>query len=211
MPESLDLYYKTILSTQADIVKCGYEEGFGDNWLSHVISHDMFIGDHNTFKMLEATEESCYYGFLWNTAFRRECIDGIRFDTTLSWLEDHIFSRQCFERCDTMALVGESVYRHFIRPGSLGSVRDPFMILDGAFKEYQSRMRLLPENQRKEYERKERLVYGRMINALKHLRKESWSQKMSFLKAQRACLKQIPAGRFRYLRSLFERLLGVSR
>lgn len=211
LPGALHTYYETILRTQADIVKCGYEEFADHHATTHAVPRELFIRNHDTATMLKETERSCYFGFLWNTAFRRSCTEGIRFDTSISWLEDHVFSRRCFARCKSMILIPATVYRHIIRDNSLSFVHDPFMMADASIAEYKSRIELLYGKERKRYEQRERLIYGRLFQASRLTYTYPFPKKIRFMKHQFHILKQIKRGRSRYFLTLFRLAFGISK
>lgn len=203
LPGALSIYKNVIAETDADIVKCGYIETRGGKHTEHIISERRIIGNQDTATMLKATEESRYFGFLWNSAFRRSIVGEIRFDETIYWLEDHIFSRQCFGRCRTLVLENRPSYTYYIRErSSLSSVKDPRMMIDAAYKEYCSRIGLLQGEEYKAYEQQESLFYSRVLLASKMAGKLSLQQQVAFWKEKKKLLLRIPGGRMRYLRTV---------
>ncbi|MBR3064642.1 MAG: glycosyltransferase family 2 protein [Bacteroidales bacterium] len=205
LPGALSIYHQVIAETDADIVKCGYIENRSGIRTTHVISKRRIIGKRDTASMLKETEESGYFGFLWNTAFRKSLLWNVRFDETISWLEDHVFSRQCFGQCCTLVLENQPSYEYFIRNrGSLSSVKDPIMMMDAAYKEYRSRINLLQEKEYREYEKKERLLYTRVLLASRLAGNSPLKQQVAFFKQKRRVLLRIPRGRMRYLQTILE-------
>lgn len=61
---------------------------------------------------------------------RRSIIDNIRFDESLNWLEDHIFSYQCYLKCHKVYLLSDVLYNYNIRSDkkSLSKVQDPEVV-----------------------------------------------------------------------------------
>lgn len=206
MPEALSIYSNAATSTGADIVKCGYVEmREGCSPLSHCIPERLIVRNHDTASMLNKTEDCGYTGFLWNTAFHRSVIQEIRFDETICWLEDHIFSRQCFKQCRTLVLENRVSYEYFIRNRvSLSFVKDPFMMINASYREYLSRINLLQGEDFFTYEKSEQLVYGRILTASRLLKTLPFKQRLSFLKRKWALLGQIRFGRIRYIQTILK-------
>ena len=208
LPDAFSIYHEVISSSEADIVKCGYVKNQGGVRTGCIIPERQIISNGDTASMLKATEESGYCGFLWNSAFRRSIIGDIRFDEDISWLEDHVFSRRCFKNSRTLVLENRASYEYFIRDRtSLSIVKNPFMMMEAAYREYRSRINLLHGEAYRDYEAKERLVYGRILKASRLAKNLPFSQKTGFHKKKRETLGRIPGGKMRYLRTIGELIL----
>lgn len=94
--------------------------------------------------LFNVLEESRYYSFVWNMCVRRSVVDGIRFDESLNWLEDHIFSYQCYLKCRRVYLLSEVLYNYNIRTDrqSLSKSQDPEVVYHAMEIEYALKMRL---------------------------------------------------------------------
>lgn len=90
----------------------------------------------NTWDFHRTLEHSHYYSFLWNMCIRKECIANIRFDESLNWCEDHIFSYQCYFNCKKMSVLSKPCYHYQIHTsGSLSDVKNPYIIKAASEKE----------------------------------------------------------------------------
>ena len=140
-PNAFEIYNRAIVSTPPqpitpDIIKVGYYQDYGNGQSEQVtIPKPKYLYD--TTEMLVATDESRYFGFLWDELIKRSVIGSICFDEDISWCEDHLFSLQVFSACKSMALLPDVLYHYCIHSEeSLSNVRDPQMILDVANKVY---------------------------------------------------------------------------
>lgn len=207
LPDSLTIYESLIGTYHADIIKCGYIEDRESESIQHQISRLILIKGQDSSLILHSTEECGYSGFLWNTAFKRTTIGNVRFDESISWLENHVFSRQCFKQCGSILLSPEITYRYFIRQTvSLSNIKDPLMMIRASYKEYLSRIDLINDDERYLYEQDERLFYGRLSLATKLINTLSLKQKVEFLKLRESLFRHVPKGRIRYIRTLIELL-----
>ncbi|MGX8704985.1 MAG: glycosyltransferase family 2 protein [bacterium] len=78
------------------VQKCGFEEA-----VIQVLSRDG------------------YYVTLWNKAFRRHVVEGIAFDTALSFGEDEVWLMQALRRCKGVTFLPEPLYHWRKREGSV--------------------------------------------------------------------------------------------
>lgn len=143
LPDALLHYVDNVNQTNADIVKSGWEAHYYDGRIiTHSQKEDVLMNDcSNYFTLVQATQ---YSTFIWNTLFARCIISDIRFDTSLCWLEDHIFSYHCFLKSKSFALIKDVTYRYMVRKRlSLSSVKDPYMICEAANKEIRLKQRIL--------------------------------------------------------------------
>lgn len=144
MPGALSAYWKMVQEGNYDIIKAGYEQIRDGK--SHIVSipKTIIVENGNTEAMLYNMDTYEYRGYLWNMAIRREIIDGISFDEGISWMEDHIFTWQCLERCKSMALIPNVVYSYIARKnGLVNSMIDSFLIMSASRKEYELKMNLV--------------------------------------------------------------------
>lgn len=54
---------------------------------------------------LKISEETWCSGFIWSTCFRKDILEGMRFDNSITWCEDHIFTYQCILKAEEIAFV----------------------------------------------------------------------------------------------------------
>lgn len=143
MPDALLHYVNNVNRTNADIVKSGWEAHYYDGrMIAYSNDEDVSTTDcASYFILVQATQ---YSTFIWNTLFARRIISDVHFDTSLCWLEDHIFSYQCFLKAKSFALIKDVTYRYMVRKRtSLSSVKDPYMICKAANKEIRLKQRIL--------------------------------------------------------------------
>lgn len=127
--ELIDMY-------DADIIKYGYYiDSLTDT--VPVVCNDREIdclikGSLNIYRSVEV---SAYYGYLWNTVFKRELIADLRFDEKLSFCEDHLFTYNYISHVGTMLISPSPLYRYKKRSvNSLSKTSDPYMLLQAANK-----------------------------------------------------------------------------
>lgn len=102
--------------------------------INNVIDNIITLGANQRYEdksdLFNVLEESRYYSFVWNMCVRRSVIEGIRFDESLNWLEDHIFSYQCYLRSRWVYLLSDIVYNYNIRTSkkSLSKTQDPEVV-----------------------------------------------------------------------------------
>lgn len=63
---------------------------------------------------LKISEETWCSGFMWLTCFRKDIIEGMRFDNSITWCEDHIFTYQCILKAEEIAFVPHVVYVYYL-------------------------------------------------------------------------------------------------
>lgn len=109
LPDALLHYVNNVNQTNADIVKSGWEAHYYDGrMITHSNDEDVSTTDcASYFILVQATQ---YSTFIWNTLFARRIISDVHFDTSLCWLEDHIFSYQCFLKAKSFALIKDVTY-----------------------------------------------------------------------------------------------------
>lgn len=130
-------------STDFDIIKFGYvsENEDGNCSLISIDESRKFSDNINT--LLEYVDSNKYYSFVWNMFIRRDTIGELRFDEDINWLEDQIFSYQCYLKSKKILLIPDVLY-HYYRwnAGSLSNVKDPLVIAKASIKEYNLKLQL---------------------------------------------------------------------
>lgn len=69
----------------------------------------------------------------------------IRFNETINWLEDHIFSYECYSNCRKVSVIKKPLYHYFTRENeakSLSYVKDPWVIKTAMDLEYDWKTKL---------------------------------------------------------------------
>lgn len=212
LPNALTLYYDCISESGAQIIKCGFIER---NITTHQdiiykAKNPQCINGGETDRILDATEETGYHGFLWNSVFSATIAKQVKFDETISFLEDHIYSRTCFRLCNSLYISDCITYCYFKRGhSSLSTVRDNYMFASSAIKEYLSRLALVSSGRRAAYGKKERLLYGRLCiairNEFKRTKRVSGALKLySFIRSE---IKTIQGGHALLLKTMLELIL----
>lgn len=132
LPDALLHYVNNVNQTNADIVKSGWEAHYYDGRIKTYVHNENVIS-HNCSEFFTLVQKTIYDTYIWNTLFKREIVADIRFDISLCWLEDHIFSLQCFTKGKTFSLIKNISYVYMIRKRiSLSSIKDPYMICKAA-------------------------------------------------------------------------------
>lgn len=140
--KALDIYLKyTIISGDISIIRAGYNSISALEPTS-ISCNELSIFDC-TCEVFSFIENTRYYGFLWNSLFRKNVIVNLRFDDTINWSEDHIFSAMAVYNCKKIVFVPDIVYNHIIHVSdSLSSPKDPYMIQRAANLEFNAKKRL---------------------------------------------------------------------
>lgn len=132
LPDALMHYVDNVNRTNADIVKSGWEAHYSDGRVKQYVHNEDVISNDCT-EFFSLLQKTIYDTYIWNTLFKRELIADLKFDVSLCWLEDHIFSLQCIINGKTFSLIKNITYRYMIRKRqSLSSNKDPYMICKAA-------------------------------------------------------------------------------
>lgn len=144
-PDALETYLSAFQDdNQIDAIKAGYYDTIPD-LKTEIISTDrdyLFADKSDLFRQLE---HSRYYSFVWNLCIRREAIKNIRFNEAINWLEDHIFSYECYLNCRKIKVISKPLYHYFTRENeakSLSYVKDPWVIKTSMDLEYDWKTKL---------------------------------------------------------------------
>ena len=146
LPDALMHYVDNVNRTNADVIKSGWEAHFYDGRvITHSYDKDVLMNDCSKFFTL--VQSTQYSTFIWNTLFAKRIISEIRFDTSICWLEDHIFSYQCLLKAKSFSLIKDITYRYMVRKRtSLSNIINPYMICKAANKEISLKQRILNGN-----------------------------------------------------------------
>lgn len=124
-----------------DIIRWGYICEYNDS--SHKIVCDKECVTNNVIEMLNLNEECSYYGFVWNTMYKRKTLNGLLFDESLCWLEDHLFTYQAYTQSKSMYMLDRVYYHHTTQVNSLSNIRNPYVIRDAAQKELLVKLKIV--------------------------------------------------------------------
>lgn len=145
---ALQTYTDIIDKYKPEIIKTGYKVDYANGRKEIHRCDDEYILNDKT-QIFIKTEEAGYAGFLWDTLFSREIIGPTRFDESLKWLEDHLFSFELFARCKYLVMLPNVTYHYTINPGqSLSNVKDAQMVYDASQQEYQLKKILTVDNKK---------------------------------------------------------------
>lgn len=163
LPDALMHYVDNVNRTNADIIKSGWEAHYYDGRIKQYIhNEDVISNDCSEFFTL--LQKTIYDTYIWNTLFKREIIADLKFDVSLCWLEDHIFSLQCIIKGNKFSLIKHITYRYIIRRRiSLSSNKDPYMICKAANIQIRYKQIVL-RGKNEEQLRKEWVGYHQMID-----------------------------------------------
>lgn len=132
---AFEFYINATKDDKADIIRSGYSRCFPNGNVDNISCHEV-IDITNKNEMLDMMEGSTYFGFLWNSFYRRTIIGDIRFDEDICWCEDHLFSLKCYYNCRLIRYLPNISYNYRINTSnSLSFPQNACMIADVAFKE----------------------------------------------------------------------------
>lgn len=133
-----------------DMVRTGYQkvDENGKVLETHLCEKTLILD--NKERMMDECDKCIYHGFLWNTFVRRSTVGNIRFETAISWCEDHVFTFSVMSRVRKLALVATCTYRYIVyssRTTNLSKcLHDPQKILLAVRMEVEAKYRLLDNN-----------------------------------------------------------------
>lgn len=115
-----------------DIIKCGYVKyNELDNTETVYSCDEECISNDKSIIVQILNNSSSYHGFLWNECIRKSCISDLRFDESITWNEDNLFSYKCFIVARKIAISPQLVYLYKIRDrASLSCVKNPYYVIN---------------------------------------------------------------------------------
>ena len=118
----------TVQQTGVDVVRYGYwkETEFEKRTVSS--GNDMYLASYDD--MFLENEKCGYYGYVWAGVYRKSCIGSLRFNQSLKWCEDHLFSYEVFLSCSSMYVLSRPYYHYTINNygSSLSTCASPLEI-----------------------------------------------------------------------------------
>lgn len=136
-------YLKAVEKYNSEIVRAGYIRHYdGGETKTIQFERDVVYTDVSSFFCsLESNE---HYSWLWTMMVHRECIGNIRFNEKINYLEDHIFSYQCYFNCKRMAVIAKPIYNYCVHDsGSLSTCKDPYVLSEASRQEYILKSRMV--------------------------------------------------------------------
>lgn len=98
---------------EIDLISCGYIIYYKSGLKKSVSCEKDIISKDKEANLLNC-EESCYYGFLWDKCFRTSIAKKYRFDETISYCEDHLYTYQYLLQCQCVYFLPNIVYKYYI-------------------------------------------------------------------------------------------------
>lgn len=69
--------------------------------------------ESNKATIIEKCNDSHYEAYIWNSCFRRSVVGEIRFNESISWCEDHLFTFSVISKSQFVAFIPEIVYKYY--------------------------------------------------------------------------------------------------
>lgn len=165
--DALETITSYIKKYNPDILKYGYKKRQSFEEIDISCGKTELITEH--WKMLDRTEGTQYCGFVWNSAFRRDCISDIRFREDFNWCEDHLFSFECFRKAKSMLLIPNVLYIYNILDNGLSNVKDPYAVYNMAQTELPIKLSMADGTYKSVEDRIWAEFYGKLNYAVKVL------------------------------------------
>lgn len=130
----------TVIAKNPDIeiIKWGYYIEYDKETVCTTSHTDILVNSPK--EMLTYVDKFGYDGYIWNSMFKRCAIKDVRFDESLKYCEDHLFSFYAFNNSKCMYLMSAAYY-HYINhsSNSLSDIKDPYQVIDSGNKEIEIR------------------------------------------------------------------------
>lgn len=129
-PDALESYLRAFQSDESiDAVKVGYFDETEGKTCDRISSDkDYLMSDKS--ELFNLLESSRYYSFVWNLCIRRSSIGSVKFNESINWLEDHIFSYECYFNCRKVKVLAQPLYHYVTYSGytNLSIVKNPEVV-----------------------------------------------------------------------------------
>ncbi len=155
-----------------DIVKTGYYQEFENGNPTNIFSskQDIVLRNRTEYLSYLTFDPSNYNGFLWNECLRKEIVGSHKFEESLNWCEDHIFSFTCFYDAKSIYISRSLTYRYQVRRNiSLSNTTDIFLKIKAIGILYKTRKKLLESNNYIIEERMNKAYQGGILFILDNL------------------------------------------
>ncbi len=124
----LEIIVNIICKQDTDCVKWGFILESRYDSIKMTISGNQSISDN--YINYKLSQDSGYDAYVWNTLYKRILLDGIKFDESISWCEDHIFTTEYYLRCRAIRWLADTPYHHRVNYGdTLSSIVHSDMIV----------------------------------------------------------------------------------
>lgn len=141
--DAFENYLKAAADECADVIKAGYTYHRPDGTINPRTCKLTIIVSGGT-SMLDTMERTRYFGYLWNSLFRKSVINESRFAKNISWCEDHLFSLICYKKSRKIKFCPFNAYNYRESVGeSLSFPTNPYMIADVAEMELNAKLDLI--------------------------------------------------------------------
>lgn len=159
--DALENYMKH--STGCDIVRAGYKRVSVDGVTENVHCKSVYVTS-DKYDIYHKMESFHYFGFLWNSCFRKSAIGSLRFPAGINWCEDHIFSFACCAVASAVRFIPDIAYNYYLQPSaSLSFPKDLEQVVTASELELKAKWTLMSDEQ-KEQETEAVLDYYAKMN-----------------------------------------------
>ncbi len=151
--------YTSHFTDDTDVVRIGYiKEGKEQKTVSTPANQTDRLSDY-----FLQTEHNRYHAFVWNTMYRRALIGDQRFDESISYCEDHIFSYTYYLKCKKFCTLPDTLYHYRVQDNAtLSDVQDADLRFKVAALDYAAKSKLNNDHN-KALERRINDVYHRSV------------------------------------------------
>ena len=98
---------------EIDLISCGYIIYYKSGSFKNISCKKYIISKDKKANLLNC-EENSYYGFLWDKCFRASIAKKYRFDETISYCEDHLYTYQYLLQCQYTYFSPDVVYKYYV-------------------------------------------------------------------------------------------------
>lgn len=98
---------------EIDLISCGYIIYYKSGSFKNISCEKDIISKDKKSNLINC-EENSYYGFLWDKCFRASIAKKYRFDETISYCEDHLFTYQYLLQCRCAYFSLDIVYKYYV-------------------------------------------------------------------------------------------------
>lgn len=124
-PEFYETMLNALLSNDADIVMCEAKYAKVSEWPEYLSfpGHKSAIIDKTDYLEMICRGYSVIFIALWNRLYKRECVEGLRFDEGMIFAEDRLFNFFAAEKANGIYQLGLPLYNFVENFGSAGHTK----------------------------------------------------------------------------------------
>lgn len=111
-PHALESYL-SVIKEGVDLIRAGFVR-IKKNSFEQISTAKSVESDKVS--IIEKCHYSKYEAYIWNSCFRRSNLNNIRFDESISWCEDHLFTFNAISKSRHIAFISEIVYKYYAPP-----------------------------------------------------------------------------------------------